>query len=154
MKTVKALGKNRIQKAVSFVICGYSEEISLSLAKQFQSIDQVEIVEGDILKVNYEGIVSPANSFGEMSGGLDQAIDNHYRSMAQKSAVNAINEQYLGELPVGVGLVLHMNTNKFPYLLLAPTMRIPGYKRLAFRFLSIMTLNRSANTKPLRPCQR
>ncbi|GAK49487.1 predicted phosphatase [Candidatus Moduliflexus flocculans] len=38
----------------------------------------------------------------------------------------AIAEQFFGELPVGNAFILQMNTPQFPFLLVAPTMRIPG----------------------------
>ncbi len=58
--------------------------------------------------------------------GIDKAIDDYYQGKAQTEAVRLIREQYLGELPVGNGLILEMGGNGFPYLILAPTMRIPG----------------------------
>jgi O-acetyl-ADP-ribose deacetylase (regulator of RNase III) len=156
IKIIKPFGESKIVKAMSFVICSSNDENSLQLSRKFNGIDQVQIVQGDIFNVNCSAIVSPANSFGEMSGGLDKAIDDHYKGKAQTEAVKVIREKYLGELPVGCGLVLEMEVNnKFPYLILAPTMRIPGNESnsinayLAMRGLlvSIAQYNRLSESK-------
>jgi len=126
IKVIKPFSVTTDNNAVRFTICGFSESVSHALFDEFQNIDQVEIVLGDILCLSCDALVSPANSFGEMSGGLDKAIDNFYKGRAQKEATKCIRNEFLGELPVGHAITINMNTDRFPFLLIAPTMRIPG----------------------------
>ncbi|MFK5970794.1 MAG: macro domain-containing protein [Candidatus Marithrix sp.] len=111
---------------VTFSICGYTSEISLALLEEFLEIDQVEIVEGDIFALNCTALVSSANSFGDMSGGLDKIIDNFYQNKAQPMIIKAIQSEFFGELPVGNAVIINMKAEKFPNLIVSPTMRIPG----------------------------
>lgn len=126
LNTIKPFGNDHNRKNLSFVLCGYTESIAHALASEFKYIDQVEVVHGNILDTSCDALVSPANSFGEMSGGLDKTIDDFYKGNAQKQASEVIRQQYMGELPVGIALTLQMKTKSFLYLIVAPTMRIPG----------------------------
>ncbi|WP_431686281.1 macro domain-containing protein [Hahella sp. NBU794] len=125
-QVVKPFGDNKDQEAVAFHLCGYDEMTAKALAVAFSEVDQVEVAQGDILRFKCDALGSPSNSFGEMSGGLDKAIDDFYDGQAQTKACAAIRQEYLGELPVGAGLALDMRTQQFPVLILAPTMRTPG----------------------------
>ena len=86
----------------------------------------VEILHGDLLRVRCDALVSPANSFGDMSGGVDKRIDDHFHGEAQRAAVEAIRTEFLGELPVGAALVVPLPHPRAPLLVVAPTMRVPG----------------------------
>lgn len=101
-------------------------EMAEAFLKYFYDRDNVEILQGNILNLSCDALVSPANSFGEMSGGLDKAIDDFYGGNAQPSIRHAIGERFFGELAVGNAIILPMNTKQFPLLIVAPTMRIPG----------------------------
>jgi O-acetyl-ADP-ribose deacetylase (regulator of RNase III) len=61
-----------------------------------------------------------------MSGGVDKHIDDFFQGEAQRAAVEAIRTEFLGELPVGVALVLQLPRPRTPWLVVAPTMRVPG----------------------------
>jgi O-acetyl-ADP-ribose deacetylase (regulator of RNase III) len=97
-----------------------------ALADAFADAEAVEVVEGNLLGLGCDGVVSPANSFGDMGGGIDKAIDDFHRGKAQEAVRAAIAEQFLGELPVGMALVVDLSTRRFPFVVAAPTMRVPG----------------------------
>ncbi|MCE9638510.1 MAG: macro domain-containing protein [Planctomycetes bacterium] len=78
------------------------------------------------MDLDADAIVSPANSFGDMGGGIDRAIDQIHRGEAQRRVTAAIAERFLGELPVGAALVVQMPSRPFPFVVAAPTMRVPG----------------------------
>jgi len=86
----------------------------------FAPFDNLKIIEGDITTIDRDAIVSPANSFGFMDGGVDYAIsvrlgwDLHLR--LQKK-IQALPE---GELLVGKSLVLETGDAQIPYLISAP----------------------------------
>ncbi len=103
-----------------------SPDVARALADAFADVDAVEVVEGDLLALACDSIVSPANSFGDMSGGIDKAIDDFHRGEAQRRLRSAIAEQFLGELPVGAALVVELPGRRFPFVVAAPTMRVPG----------------------------
>lgn len=125
LKTIVPFSKSTDEKSVCFSICAHSESISQTLADEFSALDQIEIVKGNIFGLNCDAIVSPANSFGEMSGGLDKDIDDFYQGQAQLKASKRL-EAHFGELPVGQAVTIDMQSARFPYLILSPTMRIPG----------------------------
>lgn len=155
VNTLKPFGKQKVEKAVTFTLCAYTDDIAHALAEKFYRVDQVSVVQGNIVHLDCTALVSPANSFGEMSGGLDKVIDDFYSGKAQTEAIKIIREQYFGELPVGMGLIIKMNSKKFPYLILAPTMRIPGrevnginaYLAMRGLLVAIATHNRNSNSK-------
>ena len=61
-----------------------------------------------------------------MGGGFDKVIDDLSNGEAQRRVTAAIGEHYFGELPVGSALIVDVPTRRFPRLVVAPTMRIPG----------------------------
>lgn len=87
------------------------------------------MLEGDLLELDCDVLVSPANSFGFMDGGIDQAIDRSYRGAARRAVLDWIAEQFYGALPVGLATVMGMPSRRFPFLVVAPTMRVPGDSR-------------------------
>ena len=97
-----------------------------ALALAFAGLDHVEVVEGNLLDLSCDAIVSPANSFGDMGGGIDKAIDDFHGGAAQKAVIAAIAEQFFGELPVGAALIVKLSSRRLPFVVAAPTMRIPG----------------------------
>lgn len=80
--------------------------VATALASAFGGVNDVEVVEGDLLSLSSDAIVSPANSFGDMGGGIDKAIDDFHQGEAQRLLMEAIEEKYYGELPVGVALIV------------------------------------------------
>lgn len=51
-----------------------SNKIAEPLLGKFKDCPNVEIINGDITKCTADAVASPANSFGFMDGGLDQAL--------------------------------------------------------------------------------
>ncbi|MEJ1715111.1 phage tail protein, partial [Escherichia coli] len=49
----------------------------------------------------YDCIVSPANSFGMMDGGIDKYIVEKFGSQLMIDVQNVIIKEYVGEQPVG-----------------------------------------------------
>ncbi|GAB2622571.1 macro domain-containing protein [Emticicia sediminis] len=110
---------------MKIILADKKEEMIEAWRNLFSDFDDVEIIQGDITKIKCDAIVSPANSFGFMDGGLDYAISDrlgwHLQTMLQKM----IKELPEGELLVGKALILETNDAEIPFLISAPTMRIP-----------------------------
>ncbi|MBN9295703.1 MAG: macro domain-containing protein [Filimonas sp.] len=91
----------------------------------FSGQKDVEIVEADITKVKCDAIVSPANSFGFMDGGLDYALSERFGWDLEKKLQQQIKELPEGELLVGQSILMETADKDIPYLISAPTMRVP-----------------------------
>lgn len=107
------------------LLCHPNEEKTKYWRGEFKDYTKVEIVTGDILEQNCDAIVSPANSFGFMDGGLDLHLSEHFGLDLQKKLQEIIKEKHRGELPVGLAEIIETGNNKVPYLISTPTMRLP-----------------------------
>ncbi len=110
-------------------LCDRNPEVAHALAGRFDGAGRVEVLEGDLLELDCDALVSPANSFGFMDGGIDQAIDRFYGGAAQRAVLDRIAERFYGELPIGSATIITMPSRRFPFLVIAPTMRVPGDSR-------------------------
>ena len=70
-------------------------------------------------------MVSPANSFGIMDGGLDLAIRDQLGPVVERRVQNVIREKHHGELPIGSAEIVATGDSRWPHLVCAPTMRVP-----------------------------
>jgi O-acetyl-ADP-ribose deacetylase (regulator of RNase III) len=91
----------------------------------FNGISSVEIINEDITKIKCDAIVSPANSFGFMDGGLDYQLSVRFGWDLEKRLQKLIYELPEGELLVGQALVVETLDKEIPFLISSPTMRIP-----------------------------
>jgi O-acetyl-ADP-ribose deacetylase (regulator of RNase III) len=125
VKTIKPFGKTS-PDGIRISLGDINPDIANALANAFAGLDQVEVLEGNLLDLSCDAIVSPANSFGDMGGGIDKAIDDFHSGAAQRAVTTAITEQWFGELPVGAALIVKLSSRRLPFVVAAPTMRIPG----------------------------
>jgi O-acetyl-ADP-ribose deacetylase (regulator of RNase III) len=92
---------------------------------QFKGCKDVTIFHGDIFEKSTDSIVSPANSFGFMDGGLDYLITEVVGFDVQNILQKRIKEEYNGELLVGQAVLVETGFSAIPFLISAPTMRVP-----------------------------
>lgn len=85
----------------------------------------VRVVEGDILSLGVTAVVSPANSFGFMDGGLDALYTSFFGPQLQQRLQGMIREQAGGELLVGQALLVETGHPHIRWCISAPTMRVP-----------------------------
>ena len=85
----------------------------------------VQVHEGSIFDVACDAVVSPANSFGFMDGGIDMLYSRIFGWDVEKRLQTAIRERHFGELPVGAAEIVETGHAAIPYLIAAPTMRVP-----------------------------
>lgn len=93
--------------------------------KHFARVPQVEASQGDIFDLTADAIVSPANSFGFMDGGIDLAYSYRFGWQLQTRLQELLRTQHDGELPVGEAVMLETGDDDYRYLISAPTMRVP-----------------------------
>lgn len=91
----------------------------------FAAIPEIKPLHGDYFQQPADAMVSPANSFGIMDGGLDLAIRHQLGPAVEARLKQVIVEKYHGELPVGSAEIVETNHERWKYLVAAPTMRIP-----------------------------
>lgn len=80
---------------------------------------------GSIFNVECDALVSPANSFGFMDGGIDMAISNFFGWQVQERLQQVIQTKHHGELLVGQAEIVETDHSQIPYVISAPTMRVP-----------------------------
>jgi O-acetyl-ADP-ribose deacetylase (regulator of RNase III) len=91
----------------------------------FAGVQGVQIVCGDITQIGCDAVVSPANSFGFMDGGLDYALSERFGWDLQERVQRAIAELPERELLVGRAISVETKDTRVPWLIVAPTMRVP-----------------------------
>jgi O-acetyl-ADP-ribose deacetylase (regulator of RNase III) len=92
-------------------------------------LDGVTVHRGSILDLNVDAVVSPANSFGFMDGGIDLAYSNTFGWHVQERLQRAIRERHHGELLVGAAEIVETDHPRITYVIAAPTMRVPTILR-------------------------
>lgn len=85
----------------------------------------VQIVQGNILDVDCDAVVSPANSFGFMDGGIDGVYRDHFGVSVETALRRQILNHHAGEMVVGTADIVETNNAAIPHLIAAPTMRVP-----------------------------
>ena len=91
----------------------------------FEQFPEVTIQQGDLLVVARHCVVSPANSYGFMDGGIDAAYRAFFGVQIERTVQDAVTRRPEGHLPVGASLVVLTGHNKVPYMIVAPTMTVP-----------------------------
>jgi O-acetyl-ADP-ribose deacetylase (regulator of RNase III) len=91
----------------------------------FSECGDVFVSRGDILDEPADAIVSPANSFGFMDGGVDLAYSLRFGWHVEERLRELLRSDHGGELVVGQAVILETGDAQFPLLISAPTMRVP-----------------------------
>lgn len=106
-------------------LCALDPEMARAWQAHFGSQQNVWIHEGDILTRRADAILSPANSFGFMDGGVDLAYSQFFGWELQERLQETLRRDHGGELPVGGAVIVPTHHSEIPYLVSAPTMRVP-----------------------------
>ena len=101
-------------------------ELCNAWIEEFKEFPEVKILTGYFEEVQeFDCMVSAANSFGLMDGGVDLAIINFFGDQLEKRIQKFIIENYFGEQPVGTSFIIETLNEKHPFVAHTPTMRIP-----------------------------
>lgn len=94
--------------------------------KAFKDLPNVEIINGFFERLPaFDCMVSAANAFGLMDGGVDEAIINFFGKGLEQRVQQQILAEFLGEQPIGTSLIIETGHSKHPFIAHTPTMRIP-----------------------------
>lgn len=111
---------------ISIILTALQEPLAEAWEKHCGDLDCVSVYRGSIFAVECDAVVSPANSFGFMDGGIDRLYTQHYGSGVQEELQELIAREHHGELLVGHAEIVPIPPNNYArYLISAPTMRIP-----------------------------
>jgi O-acetyl-ADP-ribose deacetylase (regulator of RNase III) len=110
---------------MQIVLASVDDELVRAWESNCGDIENLTIHHGSIFDVKCDAIASPGNSFGFMEGGLDLKIYEFFGEQVQERLQKLIQTRHYGELLVGMAEVVETDHAEIPYLISAPTMRIP-----------------------------
>jgi O-acetyl-ADP-ribose deacetylase (regulator of RNase III) len=106
---------------VKLLIRDRNPHVIAACARAFGPLAECSV--GDIFDLKADAVVSPANSFGFMNGGIDLFLEARLKCQSKLQAM--IRERGIPELLVGEALAVPVEDPDFKYLIAAPTMRVP-----------------------------
>jgi O-acetyl-ADP-ribose deacetylase (regulator of RNase III) len=146
---------------VQIILAAVEEDLASAWQRFCGDLPGVRIQRGSILDLDCDAVVSPANSFGFMDGGIDAAYVRHFGEIVQNRLQKLIRERHHGELLVGAAEIVETDHARIPHLIAAPTMRVPMILRdsinpyLAARAVFLLIAHRSdSKGRPLRDVVR
>lgn len=111
---------------MKLILVDKNQELCQAWSAAFRPFPEVEIVHGSFESVpEYDCMVSPANSFGLMDGGIDAAIIKYFGPQLQMRVLDAVRQHWHGEQPVGTSMLVPTGHPRHPWLAHTPTMRVP-----------------------------
>ncbi|MDI1430692.1 macro domain-containing protein [Polyangium sorediatum] len=147
-----------------------SEPLVQAWREEFAGVPGVTVSYGDIffdrpgpvtakdaIDVHADAVVSPANSFGFMDGGIDAVYTHHLGPELEARLRATLASRFGGELPVGQAIVVPTGHAAIPWCISAPTMRVPAdvsdtvhaYLAMRAALLVVLSHNESA-AEPIR----
>ncbi len=113
------------REPLRLVLCALEDALAEAWEAAADGRREVYTYRGSTLDVPADAVVSPANSYGWMRGGIDSVYAHAFPAIEQhvRSAVLAYHG---GELPVGQAVVVPTDVAAPAWLISAPTMREPG----------------------------
>lgn len=117
---------------MKFYLRDRKPELAAAWTTFFAKFPEFNISCGDIFELGepVDAIVSPANSFGFMDGGIDYVYSEFFGWQLQNMLQHKIAKDHNGELLVGEATTVRIRDfypeSPIEYLVSAPTMRIPS----------------------------
>lgn len=110
---------------MKIILTAVDQPLAQAWRRFCSGIEGVSIHEGSIFDVPCDALVSPANSFGFMDGGIDAHYSQRFGWGVQERLQALIRTRHHGELLVGAAEIVPTDDAAFPFLIAAPTMRVP-----------------------------
>jgi O-acetyl-ADP-ribose deacetylase (regulator of RNase III) len=112
--------------ALKLILVDPNPSLCAAFRHFFAGMPNVEIVPAFFEELaEFDCMVSAANSFGLMDGGIDAAIVRFFGDPLMDRVQQRILDDYLGEQPVGTCLLVESHHPKHPFVAHTPTMRVP-----------------------------
>ncbi|MDY3558473.1 macro domain-containing protein [Gemmata sp. JC673] len=98
-----------------------------AFARRFDGLRNVRVVQGRFEDLGpHDCFVTAGNAFGIMTAGIDAAVVRFFGEELMARVQHRILNDYFGEQPIGTAFVLETGHASLPFLVHAPTMRVPG----------------------------
>lgn len=110
---------------MKIVLAAVEAELAAAWQHYCSDLPDVTIHRGSILDLSVDAVVSPANSFGFMDGGIDRRYSQRFGWKVQDRLQELIRNRHHGELLVGAAEIVATDDLRIPFLIAAPTMRVP-----------------------------
>ncbi len=114
-----------MEPKMKLILCAVDEALADAWQRFCGDLEFVSVHHGSILEVKCNAVVSPANSFGFMDGGIDAQYSSHFGLRVERRVQQMILQRHHGELLVGHADIVDTDHAQIPYLIVAPTMRVP-----------------------------
>lgn len=106
-------------------------EMTRAFCRHFDGVKGVEAVQAEFGLFMHDhpevdGIVTPANSFGLLTGGFDRAVCTYFGEELQNAVRMKIMAEWFGEQTVGTSMAVDIPGAPGKKLLHTPTMRKPS----------------------------
>ena len=108
----------------------------------------MEILCADIVDVARHCVVSPANSYGFMDGGIHAAYLACFGPTIQTAVQSAIARRPEGHLPIGAAVAVRTGHPSIPFLIAAPTMETPGEVPASYAGRALRAVQRLMDAHP------
>jgi len=110
---------------VKIVLAAVEDALADAWERHCGDLPGVTVHRGSILDLSVDAVVSPANSFGFMDGGIDHLYSHRFGWEVQDRLQNLIRTRHHGELVVGAAEIVETGDLRIPFVIAAPTMRVP-----------------------------
>ncbi len=110
---------------MNLVLCAVEPPLADAWERFCGDVPFVRVHCGSIFDVECDAVVSPANSFGFMDGGIDLLYSRFFGWEIEARVQAAIQARHHGELLVGAAEIVETGHDAIPFLIAAPTMRVP-----------------------------
>jgi O-acetyl-ADP-ribose deacetylase (regulator of RNase III) len=111
--------------SLTLVLVAVDEPMAASWRALAATRSGLVVHQGSITDVDADAVVSPANSFGLMGGGIDAVYARWFPGISDRVRA-ASGADKGGELPVGRAVIVPTGVDRPAWLVSAPTMRHPG----------------------------
>ena len=110
---------------MKIILAATDDALASAWQQHCGDLKNVCVHRGSILDADCDAVVSPANSFAFMDGGIDMAYSQHFGWHVQARLQSLIRDKHHGELLIGLAEIVETGNVKIPFLIAAPTMRVP-----------------------------
>jgi O-acetyl-ADP-ribose deacetylase (regulator of RNase III) len=147
-----------MEERFNLILCDFTKELCEEWRLAFADFPEVEIRYGIFEHIDFDCINSPANSFGLMDGGIDEAITMYFGQQMMDRVQNMIIDKYAGEQPVGTSEIVRGTPDgaeRVRYVAHTPTMIVPEligntnnvYMAMRAMLLAVENHNKSSEDK-------
>jgi O-acetyl-ADP-ribose deacetylase (regulator of RNase III) len=110
---------------LKIVLAAVGSDLADAWQRHCGDLPDVSVHRGSILDLTVDAVVSPANSFGFMDGGIDHLYSDRFGWEVQDRLQKLIRTAHHGELLVGSAEIVETDHPRIPFVIAAPTMRVP-----------------------------